>query len=202
MSAALAKFVEEHGRALVIVVLSFAIAGYCPAIPDSDRDSAPNRFPRIVILADSGVQPVDVQMLTVTRPLEETIRLVPGITDVRSVTSRGGTEINAFFDWRTDINNALNLVQGAHLADLKYTSAEHAVLYQPADFLSIPVTRLQFHFAPKKSVGTVRSCVLSDRSPFVSVAGRGTGACHRRASTRGARAGAAGQAQRLQSSAQ
>src|SRR5262245_57933993 len=69
-------------------------------------------FPRIIILADSGVQPVDVQMLTVTRPLEEAIRLVPGITDVRSITTRGGTEINAFFDWRTDINNALNLVQG------------------------------------------------------------------------------------------
>ena len=112
MSAALAKFVEEHGRALVIVVLSFAIAGIVllfqipiAILPQTD-------FPRIVILADSGVQPVDVQMLTVTRPLEETIRLVPGITDVRSVTSRGGTEINAFFDWRTDINNALNLVQG------------------------------------------------------------------------------------------
>ena len=91
------EFVEEHGRALVIVVLSFAIAGMVlifqipiAILPQTD-------FPRIVILADSGVQPVDVQMLTVTRPLEEAIRLVPGITDVRSITSRGGTEINMHF---------------------------------------------------------------------------------------------------------
>lgn len=112
MSAALARFVEEYGRALVLVLAGFAVAGlilifHIPValLPQTD-------FPRIIILADSGVQPVDVQMLTVTRPIEEAIRLVPGITRVRSTTSRGGTEINAFFEWGTDINNALNLVQG------------------------------------------------------------------------------------------
>ena len=51
-------------------------------------------------------------MLTVTRPIEEAIRLVPGITDVRSVTGRGSTEINVFFRWDVDILNALHLVQG------------------------------------------------------------------------------------------
>src|SRR4051794_35081275 len=112
MSAALARFVGAHSRALVLVILSFAAAGLIlifqipvAILPQTD-------FPRIIILADNGVQPVDVQMLTVTRPLEEAIRLVPGITDMRSVTSRGGTEINVFFNWNIDINNALNLVQG------------------------------------------------------------------------------------------
>src|SRR5579885_1927863 len=69
-------------------------------------------FPRIVILADNGIAPVNVQMLTVTRPLEEAIRLVPGITTMRSVTGRGSTEINVFFRWDVDILNALHLVQG------------------------------------------------------------------------------------------
>ena len=112
MSSAVARFVEAHGRALVLVVISLAVAGLVlmfqipiAILPQTD-------FPRIIILADSGVQPVDVQMLTVTRPIEEAVRLVPGITDVRSITNRGGTEINIFFRWDTDINNALNLVQG------------------------------------------------------------------------------------------
>lgn len=112
MSAALARFVETHGRALVLVLGSFALAGlvlvfHLPIalLPQTD-------FPRVIILADSGVQPVDMQMLTVTRPIEEAIRLVPGITDVRSITSRGGTEINVFFEWGTDVNSALNQVQG------------------------------------------------------------------------------------------
>ena len=51
-------------------------------------------------------------MLTVTRPIEETIRLVPGITNLRSVTGRGSTEISVFFRWDVDILNALHLVQG------------------------------------------------------------------------------------------
>jgi CzcA family heavy metal efflux pump len=112
VSSAVARFVEAHGRALVLVVISLAVAGLVlmfqipiAILPQTD-------FPRIIILADSGVQPVDVQMLTVTRPIEEAVRLVPGITDVRSITNRGGTEINIFFRWDTDINNALNLVQG------------------------------------------------------------------------------------------
>ncbi len=112
MTGRLAEFVEAHGRALVLVVLSFALAGVVlmfrlpiAIFPQTD-------FPRIVILVDNGITPVDIQMLTVTRPLEEAIRLVPGITDVRSVTSRGGTEINVFFRWDVDILNALHLVQG------------------------------------------------------------------------------------------
>jgi CzcA family heavy metal efflux pump len=51
-------------------------------------------------------------MVTVTRPLEQAIRLVPGITDIRSTTSRGATEVNIYFRWDVDIQNALHLVQG------------------------------------------------------------------------------------------
>jgi CzcA family heavy metal efflux pump len=51
-------------------------------------------------------------MLTVTRRIEEAVRLVPGVTDVRSVTARGSTEISVFFRWDIDIVDALELVQG------------------------------------------------------------------------------------------
>jgi CzcA family heavy metal efflux pump len=108
----LGGFVEDHGRALLLVVLSFALAGIVFAFglpiaifPETD-------FPRISIRADNGITPVDIQMLTVTRPIEQAIRLVPGITDLRSTTGRGSTEINVFFRWDVDIQNALHLVQG------------------------------------------------------------------------------------------
>jgi CzcA family heavy metal efflux pump len=112
MTSRLAEFVEAHGRAMVLVVLSFALAGFIfifklpiSIFPQTD-------FPRIVILADNGITPPDIQMLTVTRPIEEAIRLVPGITDMRSTTARGSTEISVFFRWDVDILNALHLVQG------------------------------------------------------------------------------------------
>src|SRR6266705_6554904 len=97
---------------MVLIVLSFSLAGVIflfklpiSIFPQTD-------FPRIVILVDNGIAPVNVQMLQVTRPIEEAIRLVPGITTVRSVTGRGSTEISVFFRWDVDILNALHLVQG------------------------------------------------------------------------------------------
>jgi CzcA family heavy metal efflux pump len=112
VSAALARFVELHRRALVVVVLAFSLAGVVCALRLPISLFPQTDFPRIVILVDNGIAPVDVQMLTVTRPIEEAIRLVPGITTVRSATGRGSTEISAFFRWDVDILNALHLVQG------------------------------------------------------------------------------------------
>jgi CzcA family heavy metal efflux pump len=112
VTSRLGDFVEGHSKALILVVVSFALAGFLfifripiSIFPQTD-------FPRIIILVDNGIAPVDVQMLTVTRPIEQAIRLVPGITDVRSVTSRGSSEISVFFRWDVDIHDALHLVQG------------------------------------------------------------------------------------------
>jgi CzcA family heavy metal efflux pump len=112
MTDRLAEFVRAHGRALMLVILSIAAAGVAmiPSIPVSIFPET--NFPRIVILVDNGITPVDIQMLTVTRPIEEAVRFVPGITTVRSVTGRGSSEINVFFDWNVDILNAQHLVQG------------------------------------------------------------------------------------------
>jgi CzcA family heavy metal efflux pump len=112
MTSSLAKFVDVHGRALVLVFLSFALAGLVFIFRTPISLFPQTDFPRIIILVSNGIQPVDVQMLTVTRPIEEAVRAVPGITNVRSVTSRGGSEISVLFRWDVDILHALHLVQG------------------------------------------------------------------------------------------
>lgn len=108
----LGGFVDAHRRAMILIVASFALAGsfFVFRLPISIFPQTD--FPRIVILVDNGISPVDVQLLTVTRPIEEAVRIVPGITNVRSTTSRGSTEISLFFRWDVDILNALHLVQG------------------------------------------------------------------------------------------
>jgi heavy metal efflux system protein len=63
-------------------------------------------FPKITIIADNGEQPVDKMMITVTKPLEIAIKRVNGITTVRSSTNRGSCTIDAYFDWKVDINMA------------------------------------------------------------------------------------------------
>lgn len=68
-------------------------------------------FPIVKVIADVGDEPAAQMMPTVTRVLEEAILRVPGIKAVRSITSRGSTEMSAEFQWGTDMQTALNRVQ-------------------------------------------------------------------------------------------
>ncbi|MDP9231005.1 MAG: efflux RND transporter permease subunit, partial [Bacteroidota bacterium] len=61
-------------------------------------------FPKIKIIADAGLQPVDKMLVTVTKPLENAIKQVPDLSDIRSITSRGSCEISAFMNWNANID--------------------------------------------------------------------------------------------------
>jgi len=61
-------------------------------------------FPKIKIIADAGLQPVDKMMVTVTKPLEGAIKQVPDLQMIRSTTSRGSCEISAFMNWDANID--------------------------------------------------------------------------------------------------
>lgn len=68
-------------------------------------------FPKIKIIADAGLQPVDKMMVTVTKPLENAIKQVPDLLNIRSTTSRGTCEISAFMDWNTNIDLAKQQIE-------------------------------------------------------------------------------------------
>ncbi len=61
-------------------------------------------FPKIKIIADAGLQPVNKMMVTVTKPLENAIKQVPDLHMIRSTTSRGSCEISAFMNWNSNID--------------------------------------------------------------------------------------------------
>jgi CzcA family heavy metal efflux pump len=68
-------------------------------------------FPKIKIIADAGLQPVDKMMVTVTKPLENAIKQVPDLLNIRSTTSRGTCEISAFMDWNSNIDLAQQRIE-------------------------------------------------------------------------------------------
>ncbi len=109
------KFLDRMRRrphALFGLLLLLSVAGiYSLArLPSSIFPSV--TFPIVKVIADAGDEPAARMMPTVTRTLEEAIRRVPGVTVVRSITSRGSTEISAEFRWGTDMQVALQRVQG------------------------------------------------------------------------------------------
>jgi CzcA family heavy metal efflux pump len=68
-------------------------------------------FPKIKIIADAGLQPVNKMMITVTKPLENAVKQVPDLKMIRSITSRGTCEISAFMDWNANIDLSLQRVE-------------------------------------------------------------------------------------------
>ncbi|MGH2563920.1 MAG: efflux RND transporter permease subunit, partial [Ginsengibacter sp.] len=69
-------------------------------------------FPKIKIIADAGLQPVDRMMVTVTRPLENAIKQVPDLVNIRSTTSRGSCEISAYINWGANVDLSKQQIEG------------------------------------------------------------------------------------------
>ncbi len=102
---------RRRAAPLFFLVLLLVAAGVFRALhlPASIFPSV--TFPIVKVIADSGEEPAARMMPSVTRPLEEAILRVPGISRVVSTTSRGSTEIAAEFAWGSDMKNALARVQ-------------------------------------------------------------------------------------------
>lgn len=95
-------------------------------------------FPKIKVIADGSLQPVDKMMVTVTRPLENAIKQIPSLKSVRSTTSRGSCEISAFIDWKADVDLSQARIE-ARIAEIRNTL--------PAD-LSISVEKMNPSILP------------------------------------------------------
>ena len=103
----------RFSKSVIFVTLAIAIAGIYIAFKVPISVFPQTDFPRVVIGVDNGVMPIDQMMVTITRPIEESVNSVPGIRSVRSITSRGDAEVDLFFDWHVDMVETLQLVDAA-----------------------------------------------------------------------------------------
>ena len=117
-AAALGVFALRYARAIIFIVLALCAGGVLAAMTMKSSVFPETNFPRIVILVDNGVMPADEMMATITRPIEEAMKDVPGAVTVRSTTSRGSADVNVFFGWSVDMEKA-ELYVLSRLAELK-----------------------------------------------------------------------------------
>src|SRR5206468_1269520 len=68
-------------------------------------------FSRITIVAEGSSLGARQVLFSITRPVEEAVSVVPGVTRVQSRSSRGGSETNITFSPKTDMIFALQQVQ-------------------------------------------------------------------------------------------
>jgi CzcA family heavy metal efflux pump len=99
----LGSFAIHHRLAITFISIALCLAGIYAARQMPSSVFPQTNFPRVVVLVDSGVMPADEMMATITRPIEEAMKDVPGTVTVRSTTSRGSAEVNVFFDWHVNM---------------------------------------------------------------------------------------------------
>lgn len=103
----------HYSKPVIFLILTVALLGAYLAFTIPVSVFPETNFPRILIAVDNGVMPIDQMMVTITRPLEEAVNSVPGLQDVRSITSRGSAEIDLFFNWNVDMFQTLQYVNAA-----------------------------------------------------------------------------------------
>src|SRR5262245_1752243 len=103
----------RHSTSIIFLIATLSVIGIYEALTLPVAVFPTTNFPRIIIGVDNGVMPIEQMEIAITRPLEEAVRIVPGLEDVRSVTSRGSAEIDLFFNWRVDMLETLQLVDAA-----------------------------------------------------------------------------------------
>jgi CzcA family heavy metal efflux pump len=102
-SSRLGRFATRHAISITFIAVALCLAGIVSALRTPSSVFPQTDFPRVVILVNNGIMPADEMMATVTRPIEEAMKSIPGVLKVRSATERGSSQINIFFNWHVDM---------------------------------------------------------------------------------------------------
>jgi CzcA family heavy metal efflux pump len=108
----LGRFATRHALSVTFIAVALCLAGILAALRMPSAVFPQTNFPRVVIIVNNGIMPADEMMATVTRPIEEVLKDIPGAITVRSATKRGSAQVNVFFNWQVDMSQAELYVLG------------------------------------------------------------------------------------------
>jgi len=135
----------QFGKPILFVIITLCFAGAFSAFTMPSSVFPQTDFPRVVILIDNGAMPGDEMMATITRPVEEAMKYIPGTVNIRSTTGRGSAAVDVFFDWSTDMVQAEQYVLG-RLSQIRNTLPPkadiqvHRLTFSAFPFLGISLT--------------------------------------------------------------
>lgn len=136
------SFATHYGLVIAFLSVVLCLAGAYAVLGIPSSIFPQTNFPRVVILIDNGVMPANEMMATITRPVEEAMKDIPGARTVRSKTGRGSAEINVFFTWQTDMVQAELFVQGRLAVVQKALPATASSAVWRLTFAAFPVVGL------------------------------------------------------------
>ncbi|WP_308814769.1 efflux RND transporter permease subunit [Sphingomonas sp. GV3] len=108
-----AALLRRQPLAIVVIALAVALAGTVAALSLPIGLFPQVAFPRVVVDIDAGSRPADQTALIVTKPVEQALRAVQGVRNVRSETTRGSAQVSIDFGWGRDMVASTLLVEAA-----------------------------------------------------------------------------------------
>ena len=100
------QWVEYHARSIVFVAAALTVAGGFAATSLPVGLFPQVAFPRVQISLDSGDRPADQMAQLVTRPVEEALRVIPGVQDVTSALEPRRRQYLRSSGWGRDMTAA------------------------------------------------------------------------------------------------
>jgi multidrug efflux pump subunit AcrB len=162
-----AAWLDSHRRSLLLLFLALAAGGVAAyfSLPAALFPRA--TFPRVVVSVDAGDRPADRMVVEVTRPLEEAIRAVQDLRNLRSSSTRGTCDISVTFDWGTDMIARTLMVESAIARILPSLPPGTSYTVRRMDPTVFPVIGLSLRSAHRSPV-ELRDRALYDLRPRLS----------------------------------
>src|SRR5882762_1591722 len=132
-------WVESHRRSILFLMVTLAAAGIVASLNLPVSLFPTVDFPRAVVSLDAGDRPAEQMEMQVTRPVENAVRRVPGVVNVRSTTSRGAADVSINFTWGTDMASATLQVNAAIAQIVSQLPAGTNVLTRRMDPTVFPI---------------------------------------------------------------
>ncbi|MCR4290674.1 MAG: efflux RND transporter permease subunit [Candidatus Scalindua sp.] len=107
------QWAQRHHRSILFALAAFAASGIFAGMRMPISLFPQMTFPRVVVNIGAGDRPVERMAVEITRPVEEAVRSVPGVHNVRSTTSRGSADVSVNFDWNVDMISGMLQVESA-----------------------------------------------------------------------------------------
>lgn len=103
---------SRHARSLWLAMILLTIGGLAGALRLPVSLFPQTDYPRVVVAIDAGERDPAQMEAQITRPVEIALRKVPGVTQLRSTTSRGSAEVALNFPWGHDMTSAALATEG------------------------------------------------------------------------------------------
>ncbi len=171
-SSRLGRFATHHAISITFIAAVLCLAGLFSALHTPSSVFPRTDFPRVVVMVNNGIMPANEMMATITRPIEEAVKGIPGVASVISSTARGSAIINVVFNWGTDMLQAETYVLG-QISEIRSDLPPTAVtdVSRVAFSLSYPIIGISLTSSTRNQMDLWNTATYTIKPLFLQIPG-------------------------------